>query len=184
MSLNPDPRNWTLRLSFVIGVHLFALCAFVALVCYQAPQPAQEPHMAPKAVANKVRTAPPAETTPAVVPEPVAEPTPVTAPTTRGLARSIAGVEQWRELVARYFDARYVDDALSVMQGESGGNPDAKNPNSSASGLFQHLARYWDGRSAAAGWAGADIFDPEANIAVAAWLSKGGSDWGHWSVKP
>jgi len=94
------------------------------------------------------------------------------------------GVEQWRPLVKKYFKPEYVNNALSVMQGESRGNPTAKNPNSSASGLFQHLARYWEGRSAKAGWAGASIFDPEANIAVASWLSNGGANWGHWVVKP
>jgi len=98
--------------------------------------------------------------------------------------RDITNVERWRSLVEVYFDAEYVDDALSVMMGESGGNPLAKNLHSSASGLFQHLATYWVGRSEAAGWAGADIFDPEANIAVAGGLSKGGSDFSHWTVKP
>lgn len=89
-----------------------------------------------------------------------------------------------RGLVALYFPPENVDAAMSVMWCESRYNPNAKNPRSSASGLFQHLARYWPGRSAAAGWAGADIFDPEANIAVAAWLSDGGRDWGHWVCKP
>lgn len=91
-----------------------------------------------------------------------------------------ADVEQWRPLVASYFGEN-TDKALQVMRCESGGNPTSKNPNSSASGLFQHLARYWPDRSAKAGWAGADIFDPEANIAVAAWLSQGGIDWSHWT---
>lgn len=90
-------------------------------------------------------------------------------------------VERWRPLVAEHFDAAFVDDALSVIDCESGGNPDAANPRSSARGLFQHLASFWPERSAAAGWGGASIFDPEANIAVAAWLSKGGTDWSHWA---
>ena len=39
-----------------------------------------------------------------------------------------------------------------------------------AIGWFQHLAKYWIERSEAAGWVDADPFDPEANVAVAAWL--------------
>ncbi|MDO8885754.1 transglycosylase SLT domain-containing protein [Candidatus Oleimmundimicrobium sp.] len=103
---------------------------------------------------------------------------------TKQIKTNKPGVEQWRPLVKKYFLAQHVDDALIVMSGESGGDPNAKNPNSSASGLFQHLARYWPNRSASAGWAGASIFDPEANIAVAAWLSKGGANWNHWQIKP
>lgn len=93
-----------------------------------------------------------------------------------------AGVEQWRGLVETYFQPEDVPWAMRVMWCESKGDPNAKNPRSSASGLFQHLATYWPERSAKAGWAGASIFDPEANIAVAAWLySWGGSS--HWVCK-
>lgn len=89
-------------------------------------------------------------------------------------------VEQWRGLVAAYFPASEVERALCIMAKESGGNPNAKNPRSSASGLFQHLARHWGERSSAAGWGGASIWNPEANIAVAAWLQRTGG-WTHWS---
>ena len=88
--------------------------------------------------------------------------------------------EQWRLLVEKYFQPKDVQTAMTVLQCESGGNPDAKNRHSSASGLFQHLGRYWTERSAKAGWGGADIFDPEANIAVAAWL-KSVTGWGSWT---
>ena len=48
-----------------------------------------------------------------------------------------------------------------------------------AIGWFQHLAKYWVERSEAAGWAGADPFESEANVAVAAWLfySSGEDHW-------
>jgi len=92
-------------------------------------------------------------------------------------------VERWRSLVAAYFPASQVERAMCVMSLESGGNPDAANPTSSARGLFQHLGRYWSDRSTRAGWAGASIFDPEANVAVAAWLQSWGG-WGHWTVSP
>lgn len=92
---------------------------------------------------------------------------------------NVGGAEQWRSLVATYFAPEDVDLALRVIVCESQGDPNAKNPHSSASGLFQHLGRFWTERSAAAGWAGADIFDPEANVAVAAWLRQDG--WHHWN---
>ncbi len=84
--------------------------------------------------------------------------------------------------MSRYFAADQVERALRVMACESGGLPTAKNPGSSASGLFQHLGRYWTARSQRAGWAGASIFDPEANIAVAAWLQRTGG-WSHWECR-
>lgn len=89
------------------------------------------------------------------------------------------GVEHWRPLVERYFTGGDVERALCLMWHESRGDPNARNPSSGASGLFQHLPKYWGERSAAAGWGGADIFDPEANVAVAAWLRQHG--WQHWS---
>ncbi len=93
------------------------------------------------------------------------------------------GVEQWRPLVATYFRPGDVDRALRIMRCESGGDPnimhDFSNP-ASASGLMQHLGKYWPARSAAAGFAGASIFDPTANVATAAWLRDQPGGWGHW----
>ena len=93
---------------------------------------------------------------------------------------NVGGVEQWRTLVAAYFRAADVELALRIMGCESGGKPAAKNPNSSATGLFQHLGKYWASRSAAAGWGGFDRTHPEANIAVAAWLRDQKGGWLHW----
>ena len=108
-------------------------------------------------------------------------PTPThTHPTTPQPSTMGTGVEQWRSLVETYFRAADVDRALRIMRCESGGNPNAKSPISSASGLMQHLGKYWAARSAAAGWAGASIFDPTANVAVAAWLRDQAGGWGHW----
>ncbi len=88
-------------------------------------------------------------------------------------------VERWRPLIEVYFEPGDVDWALAIVACESGGIVTAKNPGSSASGLFQHLARYWPQRSKLAGWEGASIWDPEANIAVAAWLleKNGKASW-------
>lgn len=93
-----------------------------------------------------------------------------------------SGVEQWRTLVASHFPAEHVDLALAVMACESGGNPDARNPNSSASGLFQHLARYWDARTLAAGIPGASIFDPTSQMVVTAHMTGGGVNWTAWQA--
>lgn len=89
---------------------------------------------------------------------------------------------QVRELVARYFHPEDVNRALRIAWCESSFNPNNINPTSGAGGLFQHLPRFWGERSAAAGFPGADILDPEANVAVAAWLLyefPGG--WSHWT---
>lgn len=89
-------------------------------------------------------------------------------------------VERWRRLVARYFEPEDVDRALHVIMCESTGDPTAKNRRSSASGLFQHLRRYWGIRASEVGFDSASIFDPEANIAAAAWLVYDGGGWSHW----
>lgn len=95
-------------------------------------------------------------------------------------------VEKWRPLVAEYFPPSVVDDALSVMQCESGGNPSATNPTSGAAGLFQHLPKYWEGRSRAAGVApGTSIYDSRANVRTAAWLYQSRPiPWQDWECKP
>ena len=84
-------------------------------------------------------------------------------------------VEQWRPLVEAFFGAN-TDAALRVMACESGGNPNAVNPFSGASGLFQFMGFWWRGV-----W---DPFDPAENVARAAELSQGGTDWSAWTCKP
>lgn len=88
--------------------------------------------------------------------------------------------EDWRALVEIYFEPDQVDKAIEIMQCESRGRPDAKNPTSTASGLFQHLHSLWPPRVAAAGWEAGSIWDPQVNIAVAAWLVNEGGGWSHW----
>jgi len=115
-------------------------------------------------------------------PVPVARPPspPVTTPPQGVLWRP--SVERWRGLVDRYFTGVGESErALGTIRCESLGDPDMVTPPYAASGLFQHLAGYWDERAAAAGWAGASIFDPEANIAVAAWLVHT-DGWQHWNA--
>jgi hypothetical protein len=98
-------------------------------------------------------------------------------------------VERWRPLVEAHFAADLVDQALSIIRCESYGDPDAVNPVSGAAGLFQHLPRYWPERAAAAGYPGASVYDPEANIAGAAWLvavseASGLPAWYFWTCQP
>ncbi|HRZ10045.1 MAG TPA: transglycosylase SLT domain-containing protein [Gemmatimonadales bacterium] len=93
-----------------------------------------------------------------------------------------SGVEQWRGLFERYFPG-HVEEALYVIRGESGGNPRASN--GICRGLFQihecHASAfrrvtglpYFDG-----------VYDPEANVRFAAYMSRGGADWSAWSVRP
>lgn len=90
-------------------------------------------------------------------------------------------VERWRPLVADYFRPADVNLALRIIDCESHGDPNAKNPRSSASGLWQHLATYWPSRASAAGWGGSSIWDPEANTAVAAWLAYS-EGFHHWNA--
>ena len=75
--------------------------------------------------------------------------------------------------------------ALKVALCESSGLPDhvssdAVHPSSRASGWFQHLPKFWQERSEAAGFAGVDILDPVANVGVAAWLLYDGGGKSHW----
>jgi hypothetical protein len=97
-------------------------------------------------------------------------------------------VEQWRGLVSEHFPSNRVDEALHIMWCESQGDPDAYNPYSGASGLFQFIPSTWASASASAGYSGASAFDPEANTAAAAWLAGeyerlGLYYWQPWSCK-
>jgi len=91
-------------------------------------------------------------------------------------------VERWRPLVSEFFAPEDVDKALYVIKRESSGNPTVKNPNSSATGLFQHLARLWPGRAQQYGIGGADILDPRAATYAAAKLVYEGGGWSHWAA--
>ncbi|HEY7704940.1 MAG TPA: transglycosylase SLT domain-containing protein [Acidimicrobiia bacterium] len=98
-------------------------------------------------------------------------------------------VERWRQLVAAYFPASRVNEALAVIDCESRGDPEAYNPSSGAAGLFQFLPGTWAVASVKAGFTGASVFEPEANIASADWLtyyyqSRGKPYWAAWNCQP
>ena len=81
-------------------------------------------------------------------------------------------------------DREACDRMLRIIGCESNGLASAHHPGG-ASGLFQHLPKYWSSRSSAAGVPGADIFDPTAGAIVAAWLlyDAPGGGWAHWTCK-
>jgi septal ring factor EnvC (AmiA/AmiB activator) len=114
-------------------------------------------------------------------------PTPTTDPGTPRTFRP--AVERWRTLVASYFPGGMVDSALAVMDCESRGDPNAYNPYSGASGLFQFLPSTWAVVSPRAGFESASPFDPEANTASAWWLvsyylNLGRPAWTAWNCQP
>ena len=130
-------------------------------------------------------TQPPTTTT--VAPTTTTQPptTTTTRPTTTTTTISIPPSpgrlteEEAIALFSKYFEPDDVETALRVAKCESNLDPSAWNPNGHG-GLFQHAISAWDARAEAAGWAGADIFDAEANTAVSAWLRyKDG--WWHWT---
>ena len=98
-------------------------------------------------------------------------------------------VERWRPLVERYFGPTLVEQALSIIDCESNGDPTIRNGRSGAAGLFQFIRGTWATASEQAGFGGASPYEPEANIAAAAWLTRysldrGAGAWSHWTCRP
>ncbi|MEA2022764.1 MAG: hypothetical protein U9N79_00585 [Actinomycetota bacterium] len=103
-------------------------------------------------------------------------------------------VENWRSTVAKYWRADQVDCVLGIMVRESRGDPTAYNSSSGASGLLQHLSKYWSSRAAGAGFVDsnglvASPYNGAANIAAGKWLadyyeSRGSNWWIPWSRLP
>ena len=102
---------------------------------------------------------------------------------------TVDAVEQWRSLVALYLAPDLVEEALSIIDCESNGDPAVRNGRSGAAGLFQFIRGTWAHASTQAGFPDASPLDPEANIAAAAWLvgyslNRGNSAWSHWTCRP
>jgi soluble lytic murein transglycosylase-like protein len=91
-------------------------------------------------------------------------------------AQAADPVERWRPLIASVFPAAEVDTALCIIRHESGGNPDADNPRSSAKGLFQVLGSMWAPHY---GVSQTELYDPVANVQIAGdiWENYGWSAW-------
>lgn len=100
------------------------------------------------------------------------------------------GVEQWRPMMTEAVMAwggteNDVNRFMRIMHCESRGDPNAYNASSAASGLLQHLQKYWPDRAATVGMPDASPFDPWANMYVSAWLALAapGGGWQHWECK-
>lgn len=72
--------------------------------------------------------------------------------------------------------------ALYVANRESNYRPKAYNSSSGASGIFQHLRRYWPGRADAYGFDGWSAFNARANIMVTMRMVHRMGSWSHWGV--
>lgn len=72
--------------------------------------------------------------------------------------------------------------ALYVAARESHYRPNAYNAYSGASGVFQHLSRYWPGRADAYGFGGWSAFNARANIMVTMRMVRSNGDWSDWSL--
>jgi len=83
----------------------------------------------------------------------------------------------WEGTIAAHFPAEQVAKACRVMMCESGGNPNAANPRSTASGLFQFLNSTWESTTGTP--APASAYGGSTQIAAAAklWRSSGWSPW-------
>ncbi len=104
---------------------------------------------------------------------------------TSGIHRGMGSdVAPWRGLVEAYFDPGDIETAMCIMSHESGGNPNAKNPKSTAAGLFQFLRGTWDNMVPASvsggSYASGQVYNGEANIRSAAWLQNA-AGWTQWS---
>ncbi len=127
-------------------------------------------------------------TTTATTPPAPGQPTTTTTTTPRERPALYAAVEAWRPLVAAHFAADLVEDAMYIMQCESLGDPEAVNPYSGASGLFQFMPGTWAVASVKAGVDDRSVFDGEANIIAASWLaeyyrSRGLDPWRPWTCR-
>ncbi len=97
-------------------------------------------------------------------------------------------VMSWRPLIEQHFAPDLVLDALVIVQCESLGDPEAVNPYSGASGLFQFIPGTWAVASVRAGVDGQSVFDPEANVIAASWLAeyyraRTGEPWRPWACR-
>ncbi len=70
--------------------------------------------------------------------------------------------------------------ALAIADRESGFRPKAYNSYSGASGIYQHLRRYWPGRPSAFGFSGWSAFNARANIIVTIRMVHRVGSWAPW----
>lgn len=108
---------------------------------------------------------------------PPAPSAPAPAPTQPAATRAPVGAcGGWQPLVAAHFGAE-TGRACRVLMCESQGNPNAHNPTSSASGLFQFLDSTWRRVTGLPGEARA--YSPSRQVAAAKAL-RDRAGWGQW----
>lgn len=147
---------------------------------------ARQDHRSEVVTATPPTSAPGGTTAPTTPTTPTTSPPATNPPTTSGGGGGTysGSAEQWRSLVSQFFPGNRVDEALRIIDCESNGNPNAENPYSGAAGLFQFLPSTWATTAPSAGYAGASVFDPEANIASAAWLANRYQELGYYFWQP
>jgi hypothetical protein len=99
-----------------------------------------------------------------------------------GMGNGTTDVAQWAPLIAGHFSdlgQEAVDMATRIMVCESGGNPHARNPRSTATGLMQIMASIWGEHF---GLSRADLESPELNLWVAreVYEIQGWNAWTCW----
>jgi len=131
------------------------------------------------------QSVPPTITPPQTTTTTITTATTTTAPAAAAETNEPAGgrltESEARGIISLFFATEDVELALAIAFCESRWDPGVTNASSGASGLFQHLPRFWLDRSDAAGWSGADIHNAHANAAVSAWLVYEGGGWSHWA---
>lgn len=147
-----------------------------------------ERRRAEEAARTTTTTAPPTTSPPGDGATTTTAPQSTTAPESWPPIPINSAVLSWRPLIERYFASDLVLDALVIMQCESLGDPNAVNPYSGASGLFQFMPATWAVASVSAGVGDRSVFDGEANIIAASWLaeyyrSRGLDPWRPWSCR-
>ncbi|MGA8039804.1 MAG: lytic transglycosylase domain-containing protein [Acidimicrobiia bacterium] len=84
--------------------------------------------------------------------------------------------DEWRPLVAVYFDPADVERAVCLMGRESGGNPEAVNDSTGAAGLMQVMP-FWAGHY---GYSVDDLVKPSINLWIASQI-RDKQGWSAWS---
>lgn len=170
---HPLRRRLAIVVIGVLGALAVVLVVRAAAAPHRLPEVAMTPRSRPVTTRRpsvQIRTVPPPP-----VPTAAAEPEAF-----RGMGGGCGSGYVHDLIVAKDWDDV---EALQVASRESGCNPNAANPYSSASGVFQLVAFWWNGENAY-GW----VFDPfsaAANVdhAYLMWQADGGSFCpGQWCV--
>jgi hypothetical protein len=187
------------RLSFVAGWVAVALLAAAGFAAFGTPEPDADDVQAEAAAASightagayagltfalldsdgdstaLVATVVEADTAEAAVADSSTTTGPEEPPSTETEATTPPPASDWlsevevRALVTLFFEPTDVNKAVRIAWCESRFDPDAQDLRTGGIGLFNHLPRYWEERSANAGFPGVAATDPEASAAAAAW---------------